>query len=113
MLDLGIFSLVNLSMECLCMVPLTRVVMVMMGLVCHPLFCRVLINGSYFMCFWVSACSGNLSWQYVNSINWIVRVEEGDMGVCVWLGAPIMHKMSGLSLAWHLHGVCWHEHLMS
>jgi len=27
------------------------------------------------MCFQVSACSGNLSWQYVNSINWSVRVE--------------------------------------
>ena len=35
------------------------------------------------------------------------------MGVCVWLGAPIMHKMSGLSFVWHPHGVCWHEHLMS
>jgi hypothetical protein len=75
MLDLEIFSLVNLLMECSCMAPLTPAVMVMMGLVCNPLFCRVLINGPYFMCFQVSACSGNLSWQYVNSINWSVRVE--------------------------------------
>ena len=76
MLHLGIFSLVNLSMvqECLCMAPLTPAVMVMIGLVCYPLFCRVLINGSCFVCFWVSACFGNLSWQYVNPINWIVRV---------------------------------------
>jgi hypothetical protein len=65
------------------------------------------------MCFHVSAYFGNLSWQYVNSINWIVCVEEGDMGVCIWLGAPIMHKMSGLSLAWHLHGIYSHEHLMN
>jgi hypothetical protein len=35
------------------------------------------------------------------------------MGVCVWLGAPIMHRMSGLSLVWHVHDVCWQEHLMS
>jgi hypothetical protein len=35
------------------------------------------------------------------------------MGVCVWLGAPIMHRMFGLSLAWHPHGICWHEHLIS
>jgi hypothetical protein len=69
MLDLGIFSLVNFSMECSCMAPLTPDVMVMMGLVFHPLLCRVLINGSYFMCFRMRACSGNLSWQYVNSIN--------------------------------------------
>ena len=66
MLDLGIFSLVNFLMECSCMAPLTPAVMVMMGLVCHPLFCRVLINGSYFVCFRVIACSGNLSWQYIN-----------------------------------------------
>ena len=26
------------------------------------------------------------------------------MGSCVWVEAPIMHKMSGLSLAWHWHG---------
>ena len=55
MLDLGIFSLVNLLMECSRMAPLTPTMMVMMGLVYHPLFCRVLINGSYSMCFWVSA----------------------------------------------------------
>ena len=49
----------------------------------------------------------------MNSINWIVCVGDGDMGVCVWLGAPIMHTMYGLSLAWQLHGACWHEHLIS
>ena len=36
-LDLGIFSLVNFSMDCSWMAPLTPAVMVMMGLVCHPL----------------------------------------------------------------------------
>jgi hypothetical protein len=39
-------------------------------------------------------------WQYVNSMSRIVSVGEGDIGVCVWFGAPIMHKMSGLNLAW-------------
>ena len=38
---------------------------------------------------------------------------EGVIGVCVWLGAPIMHGMSGLNLAWQPHGICWHEHLKS
>ena len=38
---------------------------------------------------------------------------EGEIGVCVWLGAPSMHRMSGLSLAWHWHS-CWgHMHLRS
>ena len=106
MFDLGIFNSVSFSMECSWMAPLTPAVMVMIGLVLHPLFCMVLISGSYFVCFRVIACSGNLSWQYVNSINWIVCVGEGSMGVCAWLGAPIMHRMSGLSLAWQLHGIC-------
>ena len=48
-----VFRLVNLSMECSCMAPLTSIVMVMR--------CRVLINGSYFMCLRMRACSGNLS----------------------------------------------------
>ena len=43
----------------------------------------VLISGSYLVCLWVRAFSGNLSWQYVNSINWIVWLGEGSMGVDV------------------------------
>ena len=34
------------------------------------------------------------------------------MGVGVWFGAPSMHRMSGLSLAWHWHLVCGHVHSM-
>jgi hypothetical protein len=45
-LDFGICRLVSLSMECLCMSPLTPVVMVMRGLVFHPLFCIALIRCS-------------------------------------------------------------------
>jgi hypothetical protein len=53
------------------------------------------------VCLCVRASSGNLSWQYVNSMNWMVWLGEGNIGLCVWLGAPIMHIMPGLSLAWH------------
>ena len=43
MLGFGIFSLVGLCMECLqCITPCTPHVMVMSGLVFHPLFCMVL-----------------------------------------------------------------------
>ena len=101
MLALGIFSLVSFSIECSCIAPLTPAVMVMRGLVFHPLFCIALINGSYLVCFCVMACYGNLSWQYVNSMSWTIVVGEGAIGVCVCFGAPIMHRMSGLSLAWH------------
>ena len=35
------------------------------------------------------------------------------MGRLVWLGTPIMHSMSGLSLAWHWHGGWGHMHCKS
>ena len=76
MLDLGIYSLVSLSMACLCMAPLTLVVMVMMGLVFHPLLCRVLINGVIFHVF-----SGEgLFWGS------IMAVCEFDKLDCAWGG---------------------------
>ena len=82
--------------------------MVMRELIFHPLFCIVLINGSYLVCLCARASFGNMSWQYVNSINWIVWLGDGSIGVCVWFGAPIMHIMSGLSLAWHWHFLSEH-----
>jgi hypothetical protein len=66
---LGTFSLISCSMEFLSIAPLTPTIMVMRGLVFHPLFCSVVISGSYLVCLCVQACSGNLSWQYVNSMN--------------------------------------------
>ena len=110
MLFFGIFSLVSRSMECSWIVPLTPAVMVIRGLTFHPLFCIVLINGSYLVCLCVRASCGDLSWQYVNLINWIVWLREGSIGVCVWLGAPVMHIVSGLSLAWHWRFLCEHVH---
>ena len=35
------------------------------------------------------------------------------MGVCIWFGAPMTHRISGLSLAWHWQGHCGHIHLRS
>jgi hypothetical protein len=100
MLDFGMFSLVRFSMECLCMAPITFAMMVMRGLVFQPLLWMVLFSGSYLACLCVMAYFGNLSWQYVNSMNWIVCLGEGDIGGCVCFGAPITHRMSGIRLAW-------------
>ena len=69
---LGILRLISCSMEFSWMAPLTPAVMVMRGLVFQPLFCSVVISGSYLACLCERACSGNLSWQYVNSMNCIV-----------------------------------------
>ena len=113
MFDFGIFNYVSFWMECSCMAPLTPPVIVIMGLVFQPLFWMVLSSGSYLACFCEMACSGNLSWQYVNSMNCIVWLGDGDIGSVIWLEDPIMHRMSGLSLAWHWHGCCWHMHCSS
>ena len=68
-------------MDCSCIAPLTPVVIVTRGFVFHPLFCMLLING------W-RVCTGNPSWQYVNSMNCIVCVGVDSKGVGVWFGAP-------------------------
>ena len=48
--------------------------------------CMMLISGSYLVCFCARAWSGNLSWQNVYSLTWIVSGGEGDNGVCIWFG---------------------------
>ena len=63
MLVFGILRLASFSMDCSCIAPLTPVVIVTKGIVFHPLFCIVLISGSYVVCFCVRACSRNMSWH--------------------------------------------------
>ena len=98
-MSLRILRFVNCSIDFSCIAPLTPAVMVMRGLVFHPLALSVVISGSYLVYLCVRACSGNLSWQYVSSMSCTVWLGEGSIGGCVWLVAPIMHIMSGLSLA--------------
>ena len=40
----------------------------------------------------------NLSLQYVNSINWILRLSTGVVGGFAWYGSPLTHMISGLNL---------------
>jgi hypothetical protein len=113
MLVFGMLRSSNFIIDCSCIAPLTPAVMVIRGFIFYPLLCMVLISGSYLACFCVMACSGNLSWQYVNSMNCIIFVCDGARGVGMWLGTPKIHRMFGLSLAWHWHLVCGHVHSMS
>ena len=41
----------------------------------------------------------NLSLQYVNSINWILRLSSGIVGGFAWYGSPLTHMISNLNLA--------------
>ena len=113
MLVFGILRLSNFSMDRLWMVPLTPTVIVIRGFVFQPLFRIVLISGSYFACFCVRACSEKLSWHYVNLMSCIVCVREGIKGVIAWFGAPSMHMISGIYLAWHWKSVCGQVHSKS
>ena len=47
--------MVDYSIEFSCMAPITSTVMVMRGLVFHPLFFKVAISGSYLVCLCVHA----------------------------------------------------------
>lgn len=58
----GMVSLLSFSMECLCMARLTPAMTVMRGFTFHPLFCSVLISGSYLACMCSRACLGNMLW---------------------------------------------------
>lgn len=53
--------LVIFMRDCLHIASLTPIVMVMRGFMFHSLFCMVLIGGSYLLCLWSKAWSGNLS----------------------------------------------------
>ena len=61
MLVFGILRSASFSMDCLCITPLTPAVIVIRGFVFQPLFRMALISGSYFACFCVRACLGNLT----------------------------------------------------
>ena len=112
MLDFGILRLVSWLMKCLCIAPPTPAMIVMRGFVFHLLFCMLLIKGLYLVYLYVRACSGNLSWKYVKSMN-CIYVGVGSKGVDAWFGAPNTPNISSLNLAWHWQFVCGHVHFMS
>ena len=90
----------SFAFNLVCEVALTPIVIVLRGLVFHPLFCKLWISGSYLVYLCVRAWSGNLSWHYMNSMSWIVSEGEGVIGVCAQLRASIVQRMFGLDLAW-------------
>ena len=77
----GIFSLVSRSfIEGVCVVPLAPAVMTMRGSIFHPWLVMLLINGWYFWILLLMVSCENLSLQYVNSINCMVRLSSGLSG---------------------------------
>lgn len=61
-----------------CMAPLALAMMVTSGLTCHPKVSSVCLSESYIVFFSLWAAMGNLSWQYVNSMN-LMTLGEVDV----------------------------------
>ena len=87
-LCLGILNVVSIfSIEGLCVATLAPAVMTISGSTFQPLLTILSISGLYFSILRVIVSSGNLSLQYVNSMNCIVKLSLGSIGTLV-LWAP-------------------------
>lgn len=62
------------------MAPLTPTVTMISGFICQPFYLSFSYQVGIFTMFSVVASMGNLSWQYVISMNWIVREGSGVAG---------------------------------
>ena len=105
MVGIGILNLFSSDfIDGICVVALAPEVMIMRGSTFHPLAVILSINGLYLL-FFASRVSGeNLSLQYVNSMNCMVRLGSMSVGGSFWYGNPLTQRMSGLNLElqWHL-----------
>lgn len=59
------------------------------------------MSGSYLACLCMMACLGNMSCQYVYSMNCSVLEGEGVIGGMLWLGAIMIQRMYGLNFGRH------------
>ena len=88
----------------MCVVALAPAVMIIRGSTFHPLATILAISGKYLLFFVSSVSCENLSLQYVNSINCMVRLGFMCVGGSCWYGRPLVQRISGLNLElqWHL-----------
>ena len=90
-------------------VPLAPAASTMSGAIFQPFVMMLFMSGWYFVIFLSKVSVANLSLQYVKSMNCMVRSGVRVYGGGWLYGWPMMHNMSGLSLAlqWHL----WVSHV--
>ena len=105
MVVMGILNLFSSDfIEGICVVALAPAVIIIRGSTFHPLAAMLSIKGLYLLFFASSVYGENLSLQYVNSRNCMVRLGSRSMGGSFWYGNPLTQRMSGLNLElqWHL-----------
>ena len=101
----GILNFVSrIFIDGMCDVALAPTLIIISGSIFQHSFVIFSINGWYFFIFVVIVSRKNLSLQYINSMNCIVRLLSGPIGGFVWYGNPLTLKEYGLNLAlqWHL-----------
>ena len=108
-MGLGILRFENCLIECSWMASHIPIVMVISMYNFHWCCWRRAMHRSY-LHVWFDGGPWNWSWQYVNFMNWLVCVGYGLIGVWLWFGAPIIHRMSNLSFIVHWHVSLEHEH---
>jgi hypothetical protein len=90
----------------MCVVALAPPMIIIRGWTFHPLAENWIlsINGLYLLIFASSVSGENLSLQYVNSMDCMVRLGSMSVAWSFWYGNPLTQRMSGLNLElqWHL-----------
>ena len=105
MVGIGILNFFSIDfIEGVCVVALAPAVIIIMGSTFHPLAAILSVNGLYLLFFASIVYGENLSLQYVNSMNCMVRLGSMSVGGSCWYDSPLTQRMSGLNLAlqWHL-----------
>jgi hypothetical protein len=89
-IELNLFS--SDFIDGMCVVALAPAVIIIRGSTFHPLAAILSINGLYLLCFVSSVYGENLSFQYVNSMNCMVRLGSMSVGGSFWYGNPLTHS---------------------
>ena len=101
--DVGSLSFVSNSViEGMWVVALAPDASTMSGVAFHPLALILFMSGWHLVIFLSSVSAEYMSLQYVNSMNWIVISGVGATDGGELYGWPLMHYISGLSLALQL-----------
>lgn len=88
----GLFRYLEVGLEDIhrgmCVDARAPAVITMRGFTVHPWVIRSVMRGWYFSSFLVIVSGENRSLQYVNSMNWMRRLESGSVGGGAWYGNP-------------------------
>ena len=90
MVGIGILNLFSSDfIDGMCVVALALAVIMIRGSTFHPLAVILSINGLYLLFFASIVYGENLSLQYVNSMNCMVRLGSMSVGGSFWYGDPL------------------------